>query len=350
MKISVVGNKILSLFRGIRRRKKLRIVILIAVAVVGFVVWKFILAPKKNGIQTTEVKKGTVAEELILSGEISADEYAQLTFPTSGDIAWIGVKEGDFVKKGQYLVKLDTTVLNSAFEQARATLRAAEATVANVYDQVQDHSKDETYAQRDTRTTAEVTKDKAYESYVAAEYNLRHSILTSPFAGIVSYLAHPYSGVYVMATETQVEVINPETIYFDVTGDQNEVPSLFIGQKVNIVLDAIPDETFEGIVDFVSYTPKAGEAGAVYEIKVKFAKEKLDIKKFRIGMSGDAKFVIKQKDDVLYVGPEFINSDIKGKYVRLGRQNNKVYIETGIEGEERVEIKDNLKEGDVLYD
>jgi len=343
-------TKISNLLKRVLIRKKLLIIILIVAVIIGFGVWKFVISPKKNGIETTEVKKGLVAEELILSGEINADEYAKLIFPTSGDIAWVGVKEGDYVKKGQYLVKLDTTVLNSTFQQARSTLRAAEATVANVYDQVQDHSGDETYAQRDTRTTAETTKDKAYEAYVAAEYNLRHSILTSPFAGIVSYLAHPFSGVYVMATETQVEVINPETIYFDVTGDQNEVPSLFIGQKVNIVFDAIPDESFEGIVEFVSYTPKAGEAGAVYEIKVKFVKEKLDIKKFRIGMSGDAKFVIKQKDDVLYVSPQFINSDAKGKYVRLGRTNNKVYIETGIEGEERVEIKNNLKEGDVLYD
>lgn len=324
-------------------------VILIVTAIIGFGVWKFVISPKKKAVETTEVERGTVAEELVLSGEINADEYAKLTFPTSGEISWVGVKEGDTVKKGQALTKLDTTVLNTTFQQARATLRAAEATVANIHDQVKDHTGDETYAQKDTRTTAEAAKDRAYEAYVAAEYNLRHATLTSPFAGIVSYLAHPFAGVNIIYTETQAEVINPDTIYFDVTGDQNEVPDLSVGQKVNIVLDSIPEETFEGSVDFISYSPKAGEVGTAYEIKVKFVKENLDIKKFRIGMSGDAKFVITQKDDVLYVPPKFINSDTKGKFVRPGK-NNKVYIETGVEGEERVEIKGNLKEGDILYD
>jgi len=338
-----------SLIRRILRKKKLLAFVLL-IGVGGFLFWKFKIAPKKVSFETATVEKGSVKEELILSGEVAADEYAKLTFPTSGEVSWVGVKEGDMVKRGEALTKLDTTVLNTTFQQARATLRAAEATVANIHDQVKDHTGDETYAQKDSRTSAETTKDRAYEAYVAAEYNLRNSTLTSPFAGIITFLAHTYSGVNVFSTETQVEVINPDTIYFDVTGDQNEVPDLFIGQKVNIVLDSIPDETFEGTVDFISYTPKAGEVGTAYEIKVKFTKDNFDIKKFRIGMSGDAKFVITEKDDVLYVPPKFINSDTKGKFVSLGRKNNKVYIETGVEGEERVEIKGNLKEGDILYD
>lgn len=344
------SRKKVPLLKKIWGRKKLLLIIVIALVVGGLLYQRFVILPKRNAVETAKVERGTVSEELVLSGEINADEYAKLTFPTSGEISWVGVKEGDTVKKGQALTKLDTTVLNTTFQQARATLRAAEATVANIHDQVKDHTGDETYAQKDTRTTAEATKDRAYEAYVAAEYNLRNSTLTSPFAGIITFLAHPYSGVNVFSTETQVEVINPDTIYFDVTGDQNEVPDLFIGQKVNIVLDSIAEETFESTVDFISYTPKAGEVGTAYEIKVKFTKDNFDIKKFRIGMSGDARFVIFQKEDVLYVPPKFINSDTKGKFVRLGKKNNKVYIETGVEGEERVEIKGNLKEGDILYD
>ena len=181
--------------------------IFFAIALIAIFFYFRKLSSKDGTVASTEIKRGTIEEVLTLSGEINADEYARLTFPTSGEISWVGVKEGDEVRKGQALAKLDTVVLNSAFQSARATLRAAEATVANIHDQVKDHTGDETYSQKDTRTTAEVTKDKAYEAYVAAEYNLRNATLTAPFAGIVTTLAHPYPGVNVLVTETQAELI-----------------------------------------------------------------------------------------------------------------------------------------------
>lgn len=339
-----------SLLKRIWRRKKLILLIVVILAIGGFLYQRLVILPRRAALETTEVKKGTVSEELVLTGGISADEYAQLAFPTSGDTSWVGVSEGDKVKKGQALMKLDTTTLNSAFEQAKATLRAAEATVENVHDQVKDHAGDETYAQKDERTTAEAAKDKAYDAYVAAEYNLRHATLFSPFAGIVSFVAHPFSGVNVLFSETQVEVVNPETVYFDVSADQNDVANLFPGQKVNVVLDSVPDEELEGTVDFIGYTPKPGEAGTTYKIKVKFSKENFDTNKYRIGMTGDAKFILQEKNDVLYVPPQFVSSDTKGKYLKVGSPNNKVYIDVGLEGEESVEIIGNVMEGNTVFD
>jgi RND family efflux transporter MFP subunit len=332
------------------KKRKFWIATISIFAVVIFFYYK-ILSSRNGKVQTSKIEKGTVSEELVLSGDINADEYANLTFPTSGEISWVGVKEGDEVKAGQSLLKLDTTVLNSAFQQAKATLRAAEATVQNIYDQVQDHSSDETFAQRDVRTAAEAAKDRAYESYIAALYNLNNSTLTAPFAGIISFLAHPYPGVNVIFSETQVEIINPDTIYFDVTADQSDVINLYLSQEVLITLDSLPEEKINGEVAFIGYTPKLGEAGTVYKVKVDIKKDGFENKNVRIGMSGDASFIIKEKSDVLYVPPKFINADTKGKYLKVGNADNRVYIDVGIEGEERVEIiSEKVKEGDTIFD
>jgi len=337
-----------NIFRRLLKRKKL--LIILAVLIVGgyFLYGNF---TGNEDYDTAEVKRGTVAEELILSGDIDADEYAQLKFPASGKIAWVTVKEGDEVKKGQALTKLDTTTLNTAFQTTRATLRAAEATLGYVHDQVKDNDDDETFSEKDTRTTAETTKDRAYEAYVAAEYNLRNSTLLSPFAGIVTYLAHPYSGVNVIFSETQVEVINPETIFFDVSADQTEVADIKIGQKVIIILDSLSEKEIQGTVEFVSYTPKSGEVGTIYKVKLRFDDIDYDTDVYRIGMTGDAKFILSEKKNVLYLPPKFVNSDKNGKYVRKEKDNGKIYVEVGLEGEEAIEIiSDEVKEGDVIYD
>lgn len=315
----------------------------------GFLTWKFAIQ-KKNNVATATIEKGTVKEELILTGEIKADEYVALRFPTSGKIAWIGVSEGDKVSKGQALAKLDTTGLNSTYQRAQADLRDADATVTRVHDDLKDKASTETFTETETRVSAEVAKDKAWEAVIAAEENLRNANLVAPFAGIVSSLASTNPGVNILATETAVEVVNPETIYFEVTADQNEVNDLHIGQEVTVILDSFSEEEVPGTVSFISYTPLAGEAGAVYKVKVSLASS-ADATKFRIGMTGDAKFLIAEKSDVLFAPADFVHSDTTGSYINKAKKNNKVYIDTGIEGEERIEItSDKVNEGDIIFD
>ena len=335
------------IFARILRRKKLLIALAVGV-VIFFVARGFIT--RRNQVETTQVKKGDVTEELVLSGQITADEYTQLAFGTSGKISWVGVKEGDEVKKGYALAKLDTTNLNADYQRALQDLNSAEASLGVVYDTVKGHDKDETLSQKEDRTVAEATKNKAYEAVIKTRQDLQNATLTAPFSGIVTYVANPFSGVNTLASQTQMELVNPETIYFDVSADQSEVTELSLGQKVKIVLDSYPDEQFEAKVSFISYTPKADEVGTVYKIKVKFEGVELDAGKFRIGMGGDAGFILTKKDDVLYIPPKFLNSDPNGKYVNKAKSNNKVYVETGIESEDRVEIISGVDEGDVLYD
>ncbi|MEJ2347929.1 MAG: HlyD family efflux transporter periplasmic adaptor subunit [Patescibacteria group bacterium] len=295
------------------RNKKIRFIIAGFLALILI----FRLFSSKNGdFDTAEVKKGRVSEELILSGEVKAEEHAQLRFQTSGELDWVGVSEGEWVKKGQLLVKLDTANLYAVYEQAVSNLRAAEATVAEVLDEVKGHDEDETLAQADTRTTAEAARDSAYRALTIAQ---------------------------------KIEMVNPDTLYFEVSADQSEVVDLTDNQKARIILDSFPEEEIEGEISYIGYTPEAGEISTTYKVTVK-PDSKVDSGKVRVGMTGDVRFVLSQKEDVLYVPPQFISTDKKGKYVLKNSPKNKVYVEVGLEGEERTEIIGDIKEGDVLYD
>ena len=306
--------------------------------------------PSKDGFEEAKIEKGMVREELILSGEVQADEHARLSFLSSGELDYVGVTEGQEVKKDDVLAKLDATVLYQTYLAAEADLRRYDASRTRTYDDVQGHVKDETFAQIEARTIAETNRDKAYRAYISAQQSLNNATLRAPFDGIISSVTHPYTGINTSLTESQIEIVNPKTVLFEVSADQSEVNQIAKGQKVIIVLDSFPENDYEGRVEFISLTPKVGEAGAVYEVKVRFSDTDLDLDKLRIGMTGDAKFVLSQKEDVLFVPSTFVNSDTKGNYLNLGKVNTKVYVEVGLEGEERTEIKSNVKEGDVVYD
>jgi len=335
-----------NLFARIFKRK---FAIFLIIAIFLIFGWRYFIAKDKEQVKSVKVERGKVSEELVLSGQIQAEEHANLFFLSSGKLDYVRVVEGQEVKKGDILARLDPISAYQTFLQAEADLRRYQASLDKIYDEIKGHEKDESFEQREKRTIAETNKDKAYRAYIIAKQNLANLELKAPFDGIVSNITHPYGGINTSLSESQIEIVNPKTIYFAVNADQTEVTKLKMGQKVNIVLDSFPERKLDGRVSFISYTPKAGEVGTVYEVKVKFLEEE-EKEDIRIGMSGDAKFILSEKEDVLYLPPEFINSDIKGKYVNVGRKNNKRYIEVGIEGEERVEVKGNIKEGDIVYD
>ena len=333
------------IFKRLLKRKKLLAVILVLI-VVGIVVVRNI--SKKEAFETTEVKKGTVREELILSGEVKAVEHARLIFQTSGKISWVGVSEGAEIKKGQALMRLDTTNLYQDLLIADTNLRSTAAALNSVYDDLKDKKNSETFEEISTRTTAEATKDAAVFSHIKAQQNLTNATLYAPFTGIVTYIAYPFTGANVLLSETQVEVVNPDTIFFEVSGDQSEVIDLFEGQKVTVILDSFQDKELVGEIEFISLVPYSGEVGTVYKIKVKFT-EGLDKAKLRVGMSGDARIVLSERNDVFYVPPQFIKTDSEGKYLML-ENNKKAHVEVGLEGEDTVEIMGEITEGDKVYD
>ena len=329
--------------------KKIIIIILTFLLVIGGIV--FINNRKKaNGTITAVVSRGTVAEEIILTGQVKADKHSILSFPTSGKISWIGVAEGQKVKKGQALVSLDKITLDASYQQALSNYRNYQAIAGNILDTVKGHSADESFADKATRTTAEVNRDNAYDAVRAAEYNLANGTLYAPFAGVIASLPFGSSGVNVSFADTIIEIVDPASIYFEVTADQSEVINLKDLQDVVIVLDSYQSKNLSGKVSFIGLTPISGAVGTSYKVKVVFTESQFQNSFPRIGMTGDAKFILSQKEDALYLPLKFINSDKDGKYVNLSKPGNKVRVTVGIEGEERAEIVSGVKEGDVIYD
>lgn len=331
--------------RWVRGHKRLTIVLIVIVAVVFFVVY----SRSGNGaLEEATVERATVVEEIVLTGEIKAADYATLQFNTSGTVSWVGVKVGDRVKKGQALMKLDTVKLDAAYQIAASNYRAAQANVDEVLDSLKDKDTSETFEEKNIRTAAETAKDKAWEALLSAQKDLRDATLLAPFEGVVAILNTESAGVNVTAATPQIVVVNPDTFYFEVLADQTEVSRFKVGDKAEVVLDAFEDETLEAIVTSISVVPDSTESGTVYPIRL--ALNLADDSKYKIGMTGDASFVVSRHENVLSVPTGFVNSDQEGEYVLVNGGKDKKYIKVGIEGSDRTEIMGGILEGEKVFD
>ena len=314
-------------------------------------------SPTNNGKnpQTYKIKKETLKETLSLSGEIGAEEKVNLKFQTSGRLIWVGVKEGDYVKKYQTIASLDQRDLKNRLTKYLNTY----AIQRNTFEQTKDDDWNDQYA------LSQSIRDEAKRLLENNQYNLNNAVLDveyqnltveyanlwTPIEGIVTRVDIPFSGVNITPATAEFEIINPKTIYLSVTAEQSDVVLLKVGMEGEIVFDAYPDKTFTGVIDYISFAPKTGETGTVYQVKLILDKSGQELP-LKLAMTGDVEFVLSEKKNVLSVPVQFVKKDSKGDYLTRERKGKKekIYVKRGEEFDSKVEIKNGLEVGDIVYD
>lgn len=337
--------------------KKNIILLLIILAVLGgsFYFYDNLGKPQKNK-KSYKLKREDLKETLTFSGEINAREKVSLKFQSSGMMTWVGVKEGDYVKKYQGIASLDQEELEKNLKKYLNTFLKYRWD----YDQ-----KKEDEDIKNIGNLSEDARREALRSLDKAQFDLNNTILDvelkdialkyaylyTPIEGIVTHIDTAYAGVNITPATSVFEIINPKTIYFTASADQTDVVSVKKGEKADLVLDSYPDEIIKAKVEDISFTPKTGETGTVYEVKVGFSNDNKNYK-YRVGMTGDLTFIIKEKKNILAVPATFIKKEKGEEYVYkiINNKKTKVGVKTGEELDGNIEIISGLEENDIIYD
>ena len=333
-------------FLRILKKKKILFVAIGAALTLSFFLFKGMGSNKD--IKSAQITKETIREELLLSGEVDADERSTLAFQMPGKLTLIGIKEGDTVKKNQSLASLDTRDVQKNLEKQLNDYMK----VRWDFEQTKDNNPDKALYSDEIKRIVEKSQFDLNNAVLDVEIQSlakELSLLVSPISGIVTRVDTPHAGVNIKVTDS-VEIVNPDTLYFRVNADQTEVTKITSGMKGSILLDSYPEEEISGVVEDVSFVPDVNETGTVYIVKVKLESVNNSSLKYRIGMTGDITFLLQEKVDVMSVPAEFVKSDEKGSYVLIGKKKEKRYIKLGLEGDDFTEIIEGLNPGDIVYD
>jgi HlyD family secretion protein len=308
--------------------------------------------PKKE--VAVQVERQTIKEEIILTGSIDASEKANVRFQTSGKLAWVGVKEGDTVKKYQALASLDKTSLKKQLQADFNTYRSALAT----FDDTQDDYKDEKDAlvltddMKRILVRAQNTLDNSVINYELQELTLKYATLFTPIAGVITNIDQPSSGVNITPAAATFSIINPQSIYFKAQIDQEDVVKIKIGDKTTINLDSFSDQNFESEITHIDFTPVTGQTSTVYEVHFKLPIENNQDLQYRIGMDGDAVISLREIEDTLIIPIDATHQEDDKDYVLVKIGDDKVltkkYIKLGIETDDNIEVLEGLSENDQV--
>jgi HlyD family secretion protein len=237
---------------------------------------------KGQEVRFEKVARRDLVAAVTASGKIQPKKKVDVSADITGRITRIGVREGDLVQKGQFLLQIDPTIYEANLQRAQATMSSAEAgsvqAKANRDQADRALGRTKELHQTNPNLVSQEQLEQAQTAFDIAEANLTASThmveqtraalrqardelakthLIAPMAGRVTRLAVEEGEVAVPGTFSRetgllLTISDLSVIQVKVQVDETDVVRLHLADSVEITIDAFPDTTFVGRVSKVS--------------------------------------------------------------------------------------------------
>jgi HlyD family secretion protein len=383
-------------------------------------------------VNVETVQKRDLQAIVSASGKIQPQRLVNISADTMGRVTNLAVEEGQRVKKGEFLLQIDPRNLSSAVNQTQASLAAARSQMEqlrvssesnqaslkqaqdaftrqqqlwkqglttkealdNAENQMKMRQAEATASERQIETQR-LRMQQEEASLDNARYNLSKVRIESPINGIVTRRNIEEGETVVIGTMNNagtvlLTVADMGVIEAEIEVDETDIPSVQLGQKAKITIDAMPGKSFTGKVTEIGNSPiqatgtaTASTQATNFKVKVTIDQEIPDI---RPGFTCTAEITTAKRQAVVSVPIQATTVremvvDKDGKIVREPRNDKRpsrtslqaselkpgqerkelegvfvvhdnraefVPMKTGIAGEKYFEVLSGLKEGDQV--
>lgn len=325
---------------GMWKSKKFWIWLVILAVIAGGLYYYF--RPKAVVPETEEVRRGTVAETISVTGEAVPGTYADLSFQQVGTLVQVLVKDGESVEKGQVLATIESPVLSAQLREAKVALQVAEET--------------ETLARRnwdslkpEERAAKKLATEQARAGVDTARASMVNNVLRAPFAGTITNLEARIGetvGVndnimrLAVGTELQVEARIPES----------DIVMLRPGMRATMTFDAFQqDDVFEATITSIDTGATINDDVVSYMITMTLNRND---DRLRDGMTANVDIESAKSNEVLIVSYRALERDGERYFVNVlgtDKKTERREVQIGLEGDGgEVEIKTGLREGEKV--
>jgi HlyD family secretion protein len=370
---SVIPKMFKWFFKASWKTKIVVVVILFAAVIMG----RRIFSGKSDGYVLGTAQKHTITEIVTESGTVTTNGRVNIHSPTNGVIEEIFVTNGENVTESQKLFTVKSTATpqekatalaafqaaKSAVQQAENTRRSTAATVDRVHDDLKNNDKDETFLEKETRTTAEVANDNAYDALLSARTQLasaqvayqssQNATVTAPISGQIFNLSvvvgRNVSVNNPLAPSTPVLAIGSiGTTEIMISVGESDINKIKDGQGATIKLDAVDDKVYTGVIRRFDENGTLVQGVVKYNVYIEITNPDGRIKP---GMTADVDIVTNELSDVLSVPNTSVKPYQKGRAVRKLDNNGKleyIPVKIGVRGKEFTQITEGLTEGQEI--
>jgi HlyD family secretion protein len=355
--------------------KKLILIVLIAGTVIALpFINRAVFGINAKEVNVSTLSRRIISPSILASGFLAHEEEVMLSSEVIGKVAGLFVEEGDVVHRGELVLQVDDINFIAALEQSEAAVRInsidierQEVRIANLSRQFErskslheqkmigDDEFENIKNQLDlTHIDLKSSRERLAQSKAQLDQmndQLSKTKIVSPIDGVITSLDIKV-GETAIASSTNIPgsslmtIANPASIYAEVLVDEADVATVEVGQRVEIVAIAYPDQPMQGIVRYIANTAKIapGRQGLSFTVKIDIT----DVGEVVLhpGMSSRAEIFTRQDQEVVAVPIQAIifeedRSELRSEYFIFVNDNGfarKTKVEVGLSDDEYQEL------------
>lgn len=292
---------------------------------------KEIVAKNKDNrtkVRVALLERGDLTRTINAPGSIEPESMVDISAQVSARIIALPFDEGDEVRKGDVVVRLDDRDLAAALDAARARARAEEARLTGAEADLAEAKAEQTrqqglYETKDISLAALEASEARYkraQSNLAqitesieiakaqirqAEKDLDNTVITSPIDGVVTALNADVGELVVIGTLNNpgsiiMQIADLSKILVRARVDESNVSLVSQGQDATVYLNAYPDKQFKGKVRFMKLQREIWRDGSGY-VEAEVMLEDLNGERLYNGLTSNVDISVQTLDDVLKV-------------------------------------------------
>ncbi|WP_140484772.1 efflux RND transporter periplasmic adaptor subunit [Flavobacterium sp. GSA192] len=326
-------------------KKNIYILLAVFVVVIGSLLYfgkEGIFGNKEDAkeIEITKVIPMTIVETVSATGKIQPEIEVKIAPEVSGEIILLNVKEGQVVKKGDLLVKINPDLYTSSYNRSVSNLSGTKAGLtqseASFKEAKANYERNKTLYEKGvisrsdwdksiasfevakaTRQSAYYNVQSASASVNEAKDNLGRTTIYAPADGTISVLnveiGERVLGTQQMAGTELLRVANLNNMEVEVDVNENDIVKIKVGDLANVEVDAYLKKQFKGVVTSISNSASStltADQVTNFKVKVRIQKESYQdllvgkpetYSPFRPGMTATVDIITKTKKNVLAV-------------------------------------------------
>jgi RND family efflux transporter MFP subunit len=346
-----------------RKRLIWIVLLLIALGIAGLLLKpKKIVAPAATPVaavleflpqEIISVTPMELRQTLALSGSLRAVEQVSVKARLAAEVREVLVREGEAVKAGQVLVRMDTSEYQAKVDQARGNLNAAHAQL-----DIATKTRDNNLALLDKGFISRNAFDNAASQFAVAQANveasrgaldvaqksLNDTVIRAPLSGLVS-MRSVQPGEKVSADNRLLDIINLQNMELEAAVPTSDIEQVTLGQGVTLRVEGLSD-SFHGRVTRINPSTQTGSRSVMVYIQVPNPQALL-----RAGMFAEGQLILRSKPGVLALPPGAVHQDSNAVYVyaiedgKLIKKTVRIGIEGRVGDDSKIEILDGLSAG-----
>jgi HlyD family secretion protein len=353
--------------------------VLLFLLIVAAVVYWLRFSPMP--VTSHRVTTGEITAEVMGTGTLEAKVQTVVSSKIAGRIAQILADQGDMVKEGQVLLRLDDSELKQQVEIARSTLAAANASVERVKSEsvrvkavldqtLRDHQRNQrlfasrsisdTEIDKSQRALAVAEADQAssnaavleaQKNVIAAQNTLdyhlarlRDTVIKSPFDGLIVRRDRDTGDVVVPGSSIFL-LISTEGMWIRAWVDETEMAKVGLGQPARVVFRSEAERSYAGKVVRLARETDRETRQFIVDVEVNHLPTK-----WAVGQRAEVFIQAAQRNDVLVLPSRLLlmNKEEMGVFVHDQGRAAWRSLKLGLRGRERVEVLEGLRTGEAV--